>query len=284
MDLPHVKTASSLYVVPIPAFNDNYIWCIYDPGSQRAIVVDPGDAAPVIAFIQAHALQLAAILVTHHHADHTGGVTALAARYHCPVYASASEYSQFRDYDHPCRDGDSIQLLDTHFEVIEVPGHTLDHIAFYSNACSLHPEPWLFCGDTLFSGGCGRIFNGSAALLYQSICRINTLPETTLIFCTHEYTLDNLRFAARFLPDSAAVRHYTDTCQQQRARTLPTLPSSLKQERLINPFLRLRENALLEQLNAPANSDDEAVFTLLRAARDQFNATLKSEKVLPHAD
>lgn len=267
-----------IQVVPIPAFNDNYIWCIHDTVTRRAVVVDPGDAAPVFAFLEREDCELVGILVTHHHADHTHGVARLVAHYHCPVYASASEHAMFRDFDQPCREGDRISLLGIEFRVLEVPGHTLDHIAFFSETCAAHPTPWLFCGDTIFSAGCGRIFNGTAALLYQSIARLNTLPDSTLIFCTHEYTLANLQFAALCLPMNEDVLRHTRRCQELRNQNLATLPTTLQQERLINPFLRLKDAKLRAHLELDEATDECTIFTQLRAERDHFNAVLNPQK------
>lgn len=272
--------SNPIQVVPIPALNDNYIWCIHDTVTRRAVVVDPGDAAPVFAFLERADCELVGILVTHHHADHTHGVARLAAHYHCPVYASASEHSLFRDFDQPCREGDRISLFGIDLRVLEVPGHTLDHIAYFSEGCAAHPQPWLFCGDTMFSAGCGRIFNGTAALLHQAITRLNTLPDNTLIFCTHEYTLANLQFAAHCLPMNDEVLRYTRHCKELRHQNLPTLPTTLQQERLINPFLRLKDAELLMHLEMDAATDDCTIFTQLRAERDQFNAVLNMQKNL----
>lgn len=184
----------------------------------------------------------------------------------------------FREFDQPCREGDRISLLGINFDVLELPGHTLDHIAFYSKACPAHDQPWLFCGDTLFSAGCGRIFNGTAALLYQATSRLNTLPDNTQIFCTHEYTLANLQFAARYMPGNSDVLRHTQRCQELRSQHLPTLPTTLQQERLINPFLRLKDASLLAYLGLDAATDDCTIFTRLRAERDQFNAILNTGK------
>lgn len=265
--------STPLNVIPIPAFNDNYIWCIHDVVTGCAVVIDPGDALPVIDFLERQNYRLIAILVTHHHADHTYGVKTLSQRYDCPVYASASEHSNFRDYDHPCHEGDHFSLLGIDFHVLEIPGHTLDHIAFVADACAAHHQPWLFCGDTLFSAGCGRIFNGTAALLHQAIGRLNALPDNTQIFCTHEYTLTNLQFAKSYLQNNKDVLHYIRHCEALRSKNLPTLPTTLSQERLINPFLRLNDATLLGQLGLDLATNSGEIFTQLRAQRDQFNVS-----------
>lgn len=274
----NTSDSTHLQVIPIPAFQDNYIWCIQNTNTHHAVVVDPGDATPVFDFLERTNGQLVGILVTHHHADHTHGVARLAAHFRCPVHASASAHSMFREFDQPCREGDRISLLGINFDVLELPGHTLDHIAFYSKACPAHDQPWLFCGDTLFSAGCGRIFNGTAALLYQATSRLNTLPDNTQIFCTHEYTLANLQFAARYMPGNSDVLRHTQRCQELRSQHLPTLPTTLQQERLINPFLRLKDASLLAYLGLDAATDDCTIFTRLRAERDQFNAILNTGK------
>ena len=256
-----------LQVSPVRAFSDNYIWLIRapaDPGA--AIVVDPGDDRPVEQALQAAGLRLAAILVTHHHGDHVGGVAALAERHGAPVYGPAREQM-------PCAvraldDGGKAALdnLGLEFDVMAVPGHTLGHIAYSGHGA-------LFCGDTLFSAGCGRLFEGTPAQMLDSLDRLATLPDSTRVYCAHEYTLSNLRFAAAVEPGNEHVRDALATVQQQRARDEITLPSTLGRERLINPFLRSREPAVRAAAEREAGHslpDAVDVFAAVRRWKDGF--------------
>lgn len=227
-----------LQVSPVRAFSDNYIWLIRAPADPAvAVVVDPGDDRPVEQALQVQGLRLGAILVTHYHADHVGGVGALAARHGAPVFGPAREQM-------PCAaqaldDGGkaSLEHLGLEFKVMAVPGHTLGHIAYAGHGA-------LFCGDTLFSAGCGRLFEGTPAQMLDSLDRLAALPDPTRVFCAHEYTLSNLRFAAAVEPDNSHVRDTLAEVQERRERDEITLPSTLGRERLINPFLRSREPAV----------------------------------------
>ena len=253
-------------LTPLPAFNDNYIWMFHD--GRQAVVVDPGDAAPVEAALDAQGLQLAAILVTHHHADHVGGVDALRPRLQGPVYGPARE--RIPAPCEPLRDGDLISVLGLSFEVIDVPGHTAGHIAYMQRGAE--SAPLLFCGDTLFSAGCGRLFEGTPAQMAASLARLNALPGDTRVCCTHEYTLSNLRFAAAVEPASAAVAEYTQACERRRQAGQPTLPSTLALERQINPFLRCAEPAVVDSARTQgARSDEEVeVFAALREWKNRY--------------
>lgn len=256
-----------MYLLPLPAFTDNYIWVLHD--AQRALVVDPGEADGVLVWLKQQGLQLDTILITHHHADHTGGVAALrratGARVIGPTEEQMPEPLQRVD------DGDVVTLLDLPFEVIKVPGHTSGHIAFFCpNAAG---APLLFCGDTLFSGGCGRLFEGTPAQMLTSLDRLSALPDTTLVCCTHEYTLANLKFAQAVEPHNAELNDHVAKCQQLRAQNFPTLPSSIHVEKQINPFLRSRELSvrLAAATHDPlAFTDDVSVFATLRAWKNDF--------------
>lgn len=223
----------------IPAFSDNYIWAVHD--GSHCVVVDPGDPAPVEAWLAEQGLTLSALLITHHHPDHVGGVAALCRDRDIPVYGPARE--SIPEMDQPLRDGDRVRLAepDLELEVIDVPGHTLGHIAFLAPM-----QGWLFCGDTLFAGGCGRLFEGTPEQMHHSLNRLSALPEQTLVFCAHEYTLANLTFAATVSPDDRAVNDRLARVRELREEQRITLPSTIGEERRTNPFLRAAEPQLRE--------------------------------------
>ena len=238
-----------------------------DDGRQ-AVVVDPGDASPVQAALEAQGLELAAILVTHHHPDHVGGIEALRARLRGPVHGPARE--RIPAPFEPRRDGECVQALGLGFEVLDVPGHTAGHIAYFAKPPGA--APLLFCGDTLFSAGCGRLFEGTAAQLQASLQRLAALPPETRVCCTHEYTLSNLRFAQAVEPDNRDVAAHLAHCEALRARGDITLPSSIALERRINPFLRCSEPAVVAAARREGAADDSplAVFAALREWKNRF--------------
>ncbi|MDB5868501.1 MAG: Hydroxyacylglutathione hydrolase [Polaromonas sp.] len=256
-----------MYLIPIPAFADNYIWLLHD--GKRALVVDPGDAGPVVRALAHHALQLESILVTHHHADHTGGVDALRQATGAAVYGPAAE--RIPAPFSPLHEGDSVGALGLDFQVLDVPGHTAGHIAFYTP--DMDGKPLLFCGDTLFSGGCGRLFEGTPAQMLASLDKLAVLPGETRVCCTHEYTLANLRFALAVEPDNAALAAYQRHCVQLRGQDHPTLPSSIAQERLINPFLRTRQAGIMAAVHRfdTSTHNETTIFAALRQWKNQFN-------------
>lgn len=222
-------------LLPIPAFSDNYIWLLHD--GRQAVVVDPGDAEPVLQVLRQRGLELQGILVTHHHADHTGGVAALRQACRAPVWGPAHE--QLPEPVQRVQGGDEVRLLGGPWQVIDVPGHTSGHIAYYSTHALA--QPVLFCGDTLFSGGCGRLFEGTPAQMQDSLDALAALPGDTQVCCAHEYTLSNLRFAQAVEPNNARLAQYLEHCQALRQAGRPTLPSTMQTEREINPFLRTRQ-------------------------------------------
>lgn len=241
---------------------------LHDAG--QALIVDPGDPEPVLQALDAQGLKLAGILVTHHHRDHTGGVAALREATGAPVFGPATE-----DIPEPLtrlRDGDQVELLGLRFTVFDVPGHTAGHIAYYCE--NVNGTPLLFCGDTLFSGGCGRLFEGTPAQMLASLDRLAALPDTTQVCCTHEYTLSNLKFAVAVEPGNAALLEYRAQCETLRAQDLPTLPSRMDLERAINPFLRVREAAVAEAAQAHDAStvpaDPVSVLAALREWKNDF--------------
>ena len=215
-------------LTPLPALTDNYIWMLHD--GQRAMVVDPGDAEPVLAALRRDHLQLESIVVTHHHADHTGGVSALRTATGARVLGPALETIPLPAV--ALNEGDAFQTLGLTFSVFHVPGHTAGHIALYCPDAD--GTPLLFCGDTLFSGGCGRLFEGTPAEMRGSLDRLAALPPNTRVCCTHEYTLSNLQFALAVEPNNESLRTYQARCLALRAQGVPTLPSTIALEREIN--------------------------------------------------
>ena len=246
----------------IPAFQDNYIWVLNDE-TGRCLIVDPGEAAPVLAAIAENGWQPEAILLTHHHNDHVGGVSDLH-RHYPNLIVYGPEETRHKGTTKIVADGDRIRVLDQEFHVFATPGHTLGHVCFYS-------APWLFCGDTLFSGGCGRLFEGTPAQMYRSLQRINTLPEETLVCCAHEYTLSNMKFALSVLPHDLFINEYYREVKELRAKNQITLPTTLKKERQINLFLRTDDIDLINEINKETKLlQSEERFAWLRSKKDNF--------------
>ena len=254
-------------VTPVRAFSDNYIWLIRGPRDPSlAVVVDPGDAGPVNEALERQGLELHSILVTHHHPDHVGGLRQLVGQHGARTYGPARERLPVEACG--LDDGASVDVdpLGLHFSVMAVPGHTIGHIAYSGHGA-------LFCGDTLFSAGCGRLFEGTPGQMLASLDRIAALPDETLVFCAHEYTLANLRFAAAVEPQNPDVRQRLAEVEELRARDVTTLPARLGTERTINPFLRCREPAVRAAAEAHAGrplSEAEEVFGVIRAWKDGF--------------
>jgi hydroxyacylglutathione hydrolase len=254
-------------LIPLPAFSDNYFWLLRHEG--RALVVDPGDALPVNQWLKANRHTLDCILVTHHHADHVGGVAALQKEWGAKVYGPAQEQLPI-EYE-GLGQGDQIAWLGLNFKVMDVPGHTAGHIAYFAEPSD--QAPLLFCGDTLFSGGCGRLFEGTAAQMLNSLDQLSQLPSATRVCCAHEYTLSNLKFALAVEPQNVALHDYKTACDKLRAEGLPTLPALLGTERQINPFLRTRQATVIDAVQkfAPHTSLQEAeIFGQLRLWKNEF--------------
>ncbi|MDP5029833.1 MAG: hydroxyacylglutathione hydrolase [Paraglaciecola sp.] len=255
----------SLQISAIKAFQDNYIWCLHN--SSYCYVVDPGDAQPVIEFCQTHKLSLKGILITHHHWDHTNGLPELVATFG-DITIFGPHNPKIDLINVRVGQGDNLNLpeLDLDFTVMEVPGHTLDHIAYYGLGR-------LFCGDTLFSAGCGRLFEGQPAQMHDSLSQLAALPGDTLVYCTHEYTLANIKFALAVEPNNQALLEYHQWAQAQRATERATLPSSITKELAINPFLRCQldsvKQALLDHRNTPFSTNEDT-FAALRRWKDEF--------------
>ncbi len=220
-----------LTITPLPAFKDNYMWLL--TRGQDAAIVDPGDAAPVMQALEHQQLRLTAILATHHHADHVGGALALKERYRAPVYGPARE--KIAAADRPLNGGDQIDVLGARFDVIDIPGHTAGHIAYYAPALKV---PALFCGDTLFACGCGRLFEGTPEQMLASLDALAALPPATRVYCGHEYTVANIRFALAVEPDNRDLQSRAALATAMRKRGEPTLPSTIGLELLTNPFMR----------------------------------------------
>jgi hydroxyacylglutathione hydrolase len=254
-------------IIPIPAFRDNYIWAVQS--GRHAAVVDPGDAGPVLAWCDANGVELTAILATHHHADHVGGVAALRARFDVPVFGPAREAIPQRT--HALGEGDRIAVpgIDLSLSVYDIPGHTAGHIAYYTEP----PEPLVFCGDTLFAAGCGRLFEGTPDQMWSSLSKLAALDATTRVYCGHEYTLANLRFAAAVEPARADIGARTQREREKRERGLPTLPSTIGAERATNPFLRAGLPNVMAAASAHAGrpvNDAVDAFATLREWKNRF--------------
>jgi hydroxyacylglutathione hydrolase len=254
-----------LTLISLPAFDDNYIWVLHD--DRHAIAVDPGDPAPLIAFLDAHRLKLTAVLITHHHRDHTGGNLVLRQRYDCVIYAP--DNPRIPGVTHILHDGNSVTLTEPHLHlnVLATPGHTLDHISYVGHG-------YLFCGDTVFGCGCGKLFEGTPAIMAASLDRILTLPDATRVCCAHEYTLSNIDFAKTIDGDNAALLARERTDRDSRAHGRSTLPSTLALEKATNPFLRFHGQGMTafaaRYLNHPHPSPAE-VFGAIRAAKDEWD-------------
>ena len=251
----------------LPAFTDNYLWLLQDTAKRQCAVVDPGDAAPVFAWLAANpGWQLTDILVTHHHQDHVGGVAQLKQATGARVYGPATENIPARDI--ALEDNASIEVLGLELAVFAVPGHTLGHIAYYQASQGL-----LFCGDTLFAAGCGRLFEGTPAQMHHSLSRFAALPDATQVYCAHEYTLSNLRFAQAVEPDNQDIAQRMQDAQGLREQNIPTVPSNIALEKLTNPFLRVHETSVkqkADERNPGASASAVGVFAALRAWKDKF--------------
>lgn len=253
---------------PVPAFSDNYVWLITDPPAPAAVVVDPGEASTVLQVLRKRKLELAAVLLTHHHGDHVGGVDEILRAHQVPVFGPAHE--NIATVDHPVEGGDLVPLPDLglDLEVLDVPGHTAGHVAYRG------PD-FVLAGDTLFAGGCGRVFEGTPEQMHASLKSLANLPAETLIYCAHEYTIANLEFAREVEPYNEALAHRLEAAKTARAEGRPTVPSTVAEELETNPFLRCDQSAVIAAaenwsgLDVPTEVD---VFTIIRSWKDGWRS------------
>jgi hydroxyacylglutathione hydrolase len=259
---------------PIPAFDDNYIWCIHDGSS--ALVVDPGDSAPVLEYLNISKLTLKGILITHHHADHTGGILNLLQNLgkDIPVYGPVGENIPGRTI--VVMQDDEVEISEPRIslKVFEVPGHTLSHISYFAKMQSNIAQPMLFCGDTLFASGCGRLFEGTPTQMSESLAKFAALPKNTLVYCTHEYTLSNIRFALAVEPNNLDLLSWSEHAKSLRKQNLPTLPTTIGQELQVNPFMRCDQIdviAMAKEVSGQAVLPSPVhVLAVIRAWKDRF--------------
>ena len=254
-----------LEIFAIPAFTDNYIWALRK--EKQLVVVDPGDPNAVKDVLLKDNLDLIAILITHWHPDHTGGLLELSKEKTIPVYGPKGGHIE--GITNELGENDQITILGNTFKVFETPGHTLDHISYFSD----QENPILFCGDTLFSGGCGRLFEGTPTQMYNSLSKFSSLPEETKVFCTHEYTLSNLNFAVEVEPTNKELLKYYEEVSNKRNNDEITLPSNIKLEKNINPFLRSSESSIkksAEKYSSKSNLDNIETLSVIRSWKDNF--------------
>lgn len=265
-----MDSSKPVRIIPLKAFRDNYIWVIFSPDGSKVAVVDPGDSRPVIEFLEDNDLFLDCILITHYHNDHIGGVQQLKNRYHCHVYASKHDNLTFTDTE--LDEDDEISLFDDsyQFSILHLPGHTMGHIGYYAK---MNGHNLVFCGDTLFRAGCGRMFEGTPNIFHQSLQKLAQLPPDTLVYCTHEYTMANITFAKSIEPDNQDLLELEKSCQKLREQDLETLPSTIDSELKTNPFLRCSESTVVQAAKQAENksiSDPVETFATIRQLKDNF--------------
>ena len=255
-----------LTVMPVPAFRDNYIWLIRGPETADVAVVDPGDARPVLDILRSEGLRPVAVLITHHHLDHTGGILEIVKQHDIPVYGPANENIPGRTHALVENDVVNIDQLGACFQVLELPGHTTGAIAYYGDGK-------IFVGDTLFMAGCGRLFEGTPSQMHASLAKLRQLPDDTLVYCAHEYTLANLAFAMAVEPENPAIQQRLRACEERRRSNLPTVPGDMAQEKATNPFLRSHVDTVYRAaagFTGRNPASDVEVFAAIRSWKDQF--------------
>lgn len=255
-----------LTVTPIPAFNDNYLWLIEN--ESECWVVDPGDATPVKAALESRGKSLTGILVTHHHRDHIGGIEELLTP---GMQVIGPHENPFPLVNNPVHQGQILNVCGVEFTAIEVPGHTLNHLAYFAQPQD--QPPMLFCGDTLFSGGCGRLFEGTAKQMYESLNKLQDLPDETLVYCAHEYTMANLHFAISLEPQNNLLQERIKQVSKMREQNIPSIPSTISIEKSTNPFLRVESSELIQnalKFNAQSEATPSDIFATIRKMKDQF--------------
>ncbi|SJM72899.1 hydroxyacylglutathione hydrolase [Psychrobacter piechaudii] len=258
----------SLIITPIPAFTDNYIWALVNDKNKQAIVIDPGQAAPVADYLQQYQLELTAIWVTHHHDDHIGGIAELREMYPMTHVVAGSDHGV--SPDQIVKEGSSVSAWGYTAQVWAVPGHTASHLAY---VLTHEDEKQVFCGDTLFSAGCGRVFTGTIEQLYESFKRLNKLPKNTLFYPAHEYTASNLRFGLSIEPDNSVMQQTLQQVEALNEEGKPSLPVTLEHERQVNVFLRSEELTVIDGVQRQVELADTkplTVFSALRALKDNF--------------
>ena len=251
-------------VYPVKAFQDNYIWTIHN--KTHAVIVDPGDSLPVLEFLASRKLALSAILITHHHADHVGGILNIIDKCNVPVYGPKTEI--IPEITHQLVEGDEVRFdqLDLTFNILDIPGHTSGHIAYFD-------DKRVFCGDTLFSCGCGRIFEGTPPQMFQSLEKLAHLPDSTEVYCTHEYTLSNIKFARALEPNNSALADYEHLINFKMSNQQISLPTSIGFEKSVNPFLRCNEPTVIQAAQAKTHetlSNAVEVFATIRKWKNDF--------------
>lgn len=255
----------TIQLLPILAFKDNYIWCLINEETKHCIIVDPGESKPVLTQLKQLNLTLDALFITHHHWDHTNGIRSILKHYSVPVFGPSKE--KIVGVTHPVDEKDKIELSHwPRFEILAIPGHTLGHIAYYGN-------PFLFCGDTLFTAGCGRLFEGTPEQMLNSLEKLAQLPDETQIYCGHEYTLTNLNFAQTVEPDNIHIKERLEKTRELRQKNLPCVPSLLAEERLSNPFLRgdnPKIKTYIEKRTGKKRITPVEIFAYLRQWKNNF--------------
>ncbi len=261
-----MHSAKPLSVLTVPTFRDNYVWVIHN--GAHALVVDPGESAPVQAALDKHGLTLAAIVLTHHHNDHTGGVASLLQKQAVPVFGPRHEKSPLPGVTHPVGEGDTVAVpaLPIRLKVLDTPGHTLGHVAYYAEA-----QRWLFCGDTLFTGGCGRLIEGTPKQMTESLAKLATLPDNTLVYCAHEYTVSNLLFALAVEPNNPALQARLADAKAKREQGLSTVPATMALEKATNPFLRYADPVIMNAMMTQGRLQQRDAIASFAAIREWKN-------------